>query len=155
MGDRLAARSRGFTLIELLIVIAVMSILMAIIIPAFRGSMQKANEAAAVSALNAIRVEEAKYASDHKGEFGTFEQLYAEGQLDKRFKTARPNFSGYVFRIRVSTKISGKPATYSVNADPEQATGLAATGKKFFYLDPNSPVCVNMKGPATAEDDAL
>ena len=54
------SRCKGFTLIELLIVIAIIGILIGIIVPAFKSSVRKANEAAAVATLNAIRVAEAK-----------------------------------------------------------------------------------------------
>ena len=75
---------KGFTLIELLIVIAIIGILIGIIVPAFKSSVRKANEAAAVATLNAIRVAEAKYVIDHKGQYGTFPQLFEQGYLDKR-----------------------------------------------------------------------
>ena len=72
----LSARRRGFTLIELLIVVAIIGILIGIVVPTYQGSVRKANEAAAVGTLNALRVAEAKYVIDHKGEYGTFRQLF-------------------------------------------------------------------------------
>src|SRR5678816_3941645 len=93
------ASRKGFTLIELLIVIAIIGILIGIIVPAFKSSVRKANEAAAVATLNAIRVAEAKYVIDHKGQYGTFPQLFELGYLDKRMNYDQPHDRGYVFVI--------------------------------------------------------
>jgi type IV pilus assembly protein PilA len=53
----------GFSLIELLVVVAVIAILAGIAIPALLQSRMRANEAAAISSLAAIRSGEATYAS--------------------------------------------------------------------------------------------
>lgn len=94
-----ASRGKGFTLIELLIVIAIIGILVGIVVPTYQSSVRKANEAAAVGTLNSIRVAQAKYVIDHKGQYGTFRQLFAEGYLDKRFNYDTPHERGYVFVI--------------------------------------------------------
>lgn len=65
-------RRKGFSLIELLIVVAIIGIIVSIVVPAYQGSVRKANEASAVGTLNAIRVAQAKYVVDHKGQYGTF-----------------------------------------------------------------------------------
>ena len=88
---------KGFTLIELIIVIAIMGILVGILVPAFKSSVRKANEAAAVGTLSAIRVAEAKYVVDHKGQYGSFQQLFEQGYLDKRMNYGQPHDHGYVF----------------------------------------------------------
>ena len=80
----ITSRRKGFTLIELLIVIAIIGILIGIAVPLYKSSVRKANQAAAVATLNAIRVAEANYVMDHKGQYGTFRQLFEQGQLDKR-----------------------------------------------------------------------
>ena len=147
--------ANGFTLIELLIVIAIIGIMAGIAIPLFKSSVRKANEAAAVSALGAIRVAQAKYVIDHKGQYGTFRELFEEGYLDKRFNADQPHERGYVFVITLIPKSEGKAATFKVNANPEQSTGLGATGKNFYYVDPESGICFSTTGPATAADDTL
>jgi prepilin-type N-terminal cleavage/methylation domain-containing protein len=53
----------GFSLIELLVVVAVIAILAGIAIPALLQSRMRANEAAAIGSLSAIRSGEAAYAS--------------------------------------------------------------------------------------------
>lgn len=146
---------KGFTLIELLIVIAIIGIMAGVAIPLYKSSVRKANEAAAVSTLSAIRVAQAKYVIDHKGNYGTFRQLFDEGYLDKRFNYDQPHERGYVFVITLVPKAEGKAATFGVNANPEQSTGLGATGKNFYYVDPESGICFSTTGPATAADDTL
>ena len=149
------SRGKGFTLIELLIVIAIIGIMAGVAIPLYKSSVRKANEAAAVSTLNAIRMAQAKYVIDHKGQYGTFRQLFEEGYLDKRFNFDQPHERGYVFVITLTPKSEGQTPTFKVNANPEQSTGLGATGRNFYYVDPESGICVSMDGPATAADDTL
>ena len=149
------ASRKGFTLIELLIVIAIIGILIGIIVPAFKSSVRKANEAAAVATLNAIRVAEAKYVIDHKGQYGSFPQLFEQGYLDKRMNYDQPHDRGYIFVITLIAKSEHTVATFSVSANPEQSQGLGATGRNFYYMDPESGICVSNTGPATAADETL
>lgn len=145
----------GFTLIELLIVIAIIGILAGIAIPLYQVSVRKANEASAVGSLHSLRTAQAKYVIDHKGEYGTFPQLVAQGYLDRRFNADQPHHRGYIFIINIIPKSEGKAASFTANANPEQSTGIGATGGNFYYLDPDSGICVSTTGPATAADDTL
>ena len=149
------SRGKGFTLIELLIVIAIIGILVGIGVPLYQSSVRKANEAAAVATLNSIRVAQAKYVIDHKGQYGTFRQLLEEGYLDKRFNFDKPHDRGYVFLITLVPKSERKAATFGVNANPEQSEGISATGRNFYFMDPESGICFSKVGPATAADDTL
>ena len=123
--------------------------------PTYQSSVRKANEAAAVATLNAIRVAEAKYVIDHKGQYGTFRELFEQGYLDKRMNFDKPHDRGYIFVITLVAKSEDRVATFSVNANPEQSQGLGATGSNFFYVDPESGICFSKTGPATAADDTL
>jgi len=149
------SNGRGFTLIELLIVIAIIGILVSVVVPTYQSSVRKANEAAAVATLNGIRIAQAKYVIDHKGQYGTFRQLFEEGYLDKRFNFDKPHDRGYVFVITLVPKSDEKAATFGVNANPEQSEGISATGKNFYYMDSESGICFSKVGPATAADDTL
>jgi prepilin-type N-terminal cleavage/methylation domain-containing protein len=146
---------KGFTLIELLIAIAIIGILAGILIPTFKSSIRKANEAAAVAAINAIKVAEAKYVVDHRGAYGTFVQLVAEGYLDKRFTVERPHIRGYVFAITL-IDMPGRPAAnFKINANPESAEGISATGRIFYYSEPDAPIFYSRDGPASSDDEVL
>src|SRR5690349_3164951 len=94
----------GFTLIELLIAIAIIGILAAVIIPTYHSSIRKANEAAAVTAVNTIKVAQAKYAIDHDGHYATFVELFKAGLLDKRFNAEAPHIRGYIFVLTLVDK---------------------------------------------------
>jgi prepilin-type N-terminal cleavage/methylation domain-containing protein len=139
----------GFTLIELIITIAIIGILVAVLVPAFKSSVRKANEASAVSSLNAIRLAEAKYVSDHKEQYGTFKQLFEEGYLDKRFNEQQPHHRGYIFILTLIPKADGKSATYA-ERKPEQR-GLGATGN-FFIADPDNPITYARKTRRCSDD---
>ncbi len=148
--------ARGFSLIELMIVIAIIGILIGVGVPAWRLMVRRGNETAATQTLNTIKQLQADYSLGHRGEYGTFEQLIREGALDERFKGDSPVVSGYVFTLKVVPKSSGQPATYTINADPQSAEGIGATGKRHFYFDPSlSTIRENPDQPATASDPPL
>ncbi len=145
----------GFTLIELMIVIAIIGVLVAISVPILQSSVRKANEANAVTTLNTIKTAEAKYVIDHRQQYGTFRELFDEGYLDKRFNEEQPHLKGYVFIITLIPKTDRSVANFSVNANPEQWEGMSATGKNFYYTDPDNGICYTRGRPATAADDTL
>lgn len=148
-------RQRGFTLIELLIVIGIIGILTAIIIPVYKSSVRKANEASALSTINAIKVAQTKYAQDHKDQYGTFRQLFEDGYLDRRFNEEQPHHRGYIFIITLVPKTEGRTASFTINANPEQWEGIGATGKNFYFTDADNGISYCRERPATAIDELL
>ena len=147
-------RARGFSLIELMIVIAIIGILVAVGIPAYQAITRAGNEAAAIKTLQNIAVNQRLYIKQKNGNaFGTFDQLINEVNLDKRFAGDAPVVSGYVFTMKITPKASGQPPFYTINADPQNAEGLGATGKNHYYLDANSDTDkVNDQQPAGPDD---
>lgn len=147
-------RARGFSLIELMIVIAIIGILVGVGVPAWQASVRSANEANAIRALNTIAAVQATYYnSKNRTGYATFDQLVENGLLDARFKGEAPSVDGYVYTITITARAPGQPAGYAVNANPEKATGLTATGNQYFYRGSDtSAVHSNATQPATAAD---
>lgn len=153
---RLRYSEYGFSLIELMIVIAIIGILIGVGVPTWKIIIRKGNETSAIQTLEMIRKEEAGYMMSHRGEYGTFEQMLKDQMLDERFTGDKPVINGYTFTLKVVPKSSTQPATFSVNADPQVTDGIAATGKRHFYVDPNvSTIRENPEQPASATDPPL
>jgi prepilin-type N-terminal cleavage/methylation domain-containing protein len=125
-------RQRGFSLIELMIVIAIIGILIGVGIPAWRYMVRNGNENAAIRTLMAIRDAQIAYATQHKGEYGTFADLKKDNALDDRYSEDTPVISGYTFVLKVVRKSPQAPATFTINANPQKA---GETGKRFFFID--------------------
>jgi type IV pilus assembly protein PilA len=150
------SNEQGFSLMELLIVIAIIGILAAVIVPNLMGTTRSANQAAAIATLKTIMTEQAKYATSHKGEYATFDQLVKAGALNEKFAGEEPVVQGYIFRLKVTPRSKGQVPTYTLNADPEQPTGLNRTGDQFYYTDPAvGNIRVSEEGPAKASDPSL
>ena len=125
----------GFTLIELMIVIAIIGILIGAATIGWRAAVRSGNEAATLQDLKTVASVEIQYYNTHNRNFGTFDQMVKEQMLDARFSTNPPNVDGYIFTLKVTPKTTNQQTTYTLNADPQQADGIGATGKNHFYID--------------------
>ncbi|HEY0546956.1 MAG TPA: hypothetical protein VGC91_16380 [Pyrinomonadaceae bacterium] len=122
------------------------------------GSKSAANEGAAIGALRTVASAESTYSASHDGDYGTLAQLVESGQLDARFGGSSPIVGGYVLTMRVSPQdtAGGRPASYAVNADPQQNVAEASTGNRHFCLDSSDgAIHVNAKQTASASDPPL
>jgi hypothetical protein len=122
------------------------------------GSKSAANEGAAIGALRTVASAESIYSASHEGDYGTLAQLVESGQLDARFGGSPPIVGGYVLTMRVSPQdtAGGRPAAYTVNADPQQNVAEASTGNRHFCLDSSDgAIHVNQKQTASASDPPL
>jgi prepilin-type N-terminal cleavage/methylation domain-containing protein len=148
---------QGFSLIELMIVIAIIGILIAVGVTGWKAAVKQANEAAAVKTIRTIAEQQMLYYNGHnRSSFGTFEEMRKEEMLDERFNGSTPVVEGYVFTMKVIAKSTGQPASWSINADPQQSEGVGATGKNHFYSDSNaSTIHVNPDQPASLTDPPL
>jgi general secretion pathway protein G len=80
-GNKTPARQRGYTLIELIIVMAIVSILMAIAIPQYQKSIRRTHETLLHSNLQTLRTVIDEYTFDKKKPPQTLQDLVAEGYL--------------------------------------------------------------------------
>jgi prepilin-type N-terminal cleavage/methylation domain-containing protein len=147
---------RGFNLIELMIVIAIIGLLIGVGTIAWNAVIKSGNETAAAQSVDLIRKLQAQYAAKNRGNFGTFEDLINKVGLDDKFRGERPVINGYVFSMTVEPTSPSKPAFYSINADPQVAEGVSATGSRHFYFDSNlSTIKTNDEGLAKPDDPSM
>src|SRR5262249_49342144 len=78
---RIPGAQRGYTLIELIIVMAIVSILMAIAIPQYQKSLRRTKETLLHSHLQTLRTVIDEYTFDKKKAPQTLQDLVAEGYL--------------------------------------------------------------------------
>ena len=146
-------RQRGFSLIELMIVIAIIGILIGVGIPAWRYMVRNGNENAAIRTLMAIRDGQIAYATQHRGEFGTFADLKKDKVLDDRYNDDTPVISGYTYVLKVVRKSPQSPASFIINANPQK---VGETGKRYFFIDDKTnSVRANEEKEAGPEDPSV
>ena len=147
---------RGFNLIELMIVIAIIGLLIAVGGYGWQAMMKSGNETAAAQTLDKIRIFQAQYAGGHRGKFASFDELIKTVGMDGTFAGDHPVVNGYTYTMVIEEQSASKPAKYSVNADPQVAEGIAATGGIHFYTDSNiGTIRRNSDGPAKVDSDPL
>lgn len=148
---------RGFNLIELMIVIAIIGLLIGVGSIAWGSMIKAGNETGAAQTLDRIRTFQAQYASRNKGKFATFDELITASGLDEGFRGERPVVNGYVFTLTIEEASAARPAFYKVNADPQVAEGITATGNRHFYTDSSLGTikATSENRPATAEDPSI
>lgn len=157
MSRRSKKNQAGFNLIELMIVIAIIALLIGVGVPAWQSMVRSGNETAAIQTLDDLRKKQIQYAAKNRGEFApTFDRLIETVALDDKFKGESPAVNGYLFRMDVQESSGSNPARFSVNADPQVATGISATGTRFFYTDSTLGTIKSKEGePAKATDPSI
>ena len=139
----------GFTLIELMIVIGIIGILIGAAVYTFKAAQKSGNETATMQNLKTIAAVQIQYYNTHARAFGTFEEMIKEQMLTSKFQGNPPSTDGYVFTLKVTPKTAGSAASYTLNADPQDA----GSGTNHFYLDSSdSSIHLNAAQPAGPGD---
>ena len=140
-----------------MIVIAIIGLLIGVGTYAWTAMIQSGNEASAQQAIRSIQTLQAQHASRNKGRFGTFDDLIRAVGLDDQYAGERPVVNGYVFTMVVEEPTEGRPARYSINADPQVGEGVTATGKRHFYTDSSLSTIrgTDENRPAKADDPSI
>jgi len=139
----------GVVALVLLIAI-VIGIMVAAGFVSWKAAVRSGNEAAALQHLKTIAAAEIQYYNTHNRNFGTFDQLIKDVMLDARF--GGEVVDGYTFALKVTAKTASGPASYTLNADPQDGS----TGKNHFYVDStDGAVHVNADQPARPTDPPI
>lgn len=148
---------QGFSLIELLIVVAIIGIIAAIAIPNLLASRRAANEASAIANLRTLASAQATYQTTYGGgvNYGTTAHLSGSdvGLVDTVLAGGLK--SGYTYTFNNADASSTGPATFSIAASPQSATGVSATGTRGFYLDQTGVIRFKVGGSAGTADAPL
>lgn len=148
---------RGFNLIELMIVIAIIGLLIGVGTLAWTAVIRSGNETTAAQQMKNLQAFEVQYAARNKGNFATFDELVAKQGLDEAFKGENPVKNGYVFTLVVVPSSGSTPSSYSLQANPQSAEGVSASGTRHFYFDSNLSTirATDENRPSKADDPSI
>lgn len=125
---------KGFTIVELVIVIAVIGILAGVLIPTFTIVVRKANESAAMQALETARKEYMTEVDATADDFADFDKNYAYGYtVDKKGQTIEKLQGVYAYANGAFAKVSDVSA-YEAVYTYTKATAYAA-GTTYYNAD--------------------
>jgi len=148
---------RGFNLIELMIVIAIIGLLIGVGTIGWTTAMRAGNETATAQMMKNLQAYEAQYASRNKGNFATFDDLVTKMSLDEAFKGENPVKNGYVFTLTVVPASGSTQSSYNLQANPQTADGVLASGTRHFYVDSTLSTirATDENRPAKADDPSI
>lgn len=147
-------KTPGFTLIELMVVVAVISIIIAVAIPNLLRSRMSANEASSLSALRSISTGEAGYqsavieedAATGVGQYGDLTELGSGSSPFINEALASGSKAGYTFVIQEVDHPS--VPSYTATGTPVNHS----SGIKEYFVDESG--VIRFTGDGTAVDES-
>jgi len=136
-------RSAGLTIIEFMIVVAVLTVVVAIAIPSFVNARKASAETKTKTRLRST----VTLSEQYRGRFGTYAPSLTEminAGLTPDYDT-NPQ-SSYIFSY------SGATFTWTMNGDP-RAPG--STGDNYFYADQTGVIRFSPTGPADSTSQPI
>ena len=118
-------KNGGFTLVELIVVIAILAILAGVAVPAYSGYITKANEAADITALSAVKTA-CQAALATKGEVTAIE-VVSEGTIKVTYKNATGTATDIDDILSDTTTVGADFKAFYGSAAPDLDTGDKAT----------------------------
>ena len=136
-----------------MIVMAIIGLLIGIGSIAWSAVIRAGNETSAAATLDRLRTYQAQYAGRNRGNFATFDKLVAAGGLDAQFAGDAPLVNGYTFTMEITDQSPSNPAAYKIWAEPQVATGVTATGTRFFFTSSSISSIKAKDGQRATETD--
>jgi hypothetical protein len=114
------------------------------------AARRSANEGSAISALRTLHGAQMTYASTYGNAnyAGTLGALGTPGLIDSAL--AGGNKSGYTFTPTSAVFTATAPATFHFGAAPNTATGVTATGVRYFCIETDGVLKTGAAALATA-----
>ena len=150
--------SRGFTIVELLIVVAIISIIMAVAVPGLLKARQYAQAGSAIQSLRTVTTAEVLYQRRFK-KFGTLTELETEGTIDENIGAGQK--AAYNFTLTLIdgpldpsvTPPSGPAVEHHFTCTAEPL--VDQPNSRFFYVDDTGVIRSNNGAAADLNSPAI
>jgi general secretion pathway protein G len=115
-------KQRGFTLIELMVVMAIISVLLAIAVPVYQKSIVRSKESVLHSNLNAIRNMIDEYTIDKQKAPESLQELVSEGYLRQvpQDPITNSNETWKTIMEETAVSTSGTPGLFDVRSGSDK-----------------------------------
>lgn len=134
-----ATRQYGMTLIEIMVVVAIMAVLVTILVPSYRGYVERTNRTVGKAALSNLSARQESYAADHKTYTNSFARLGVSGTgtatiafLDRQGNLSLASTSSALYRLAIHDTATA--------AGMASCTGLGSGTVRLSYVLVATPV---------------
>lgn len=128
---KLRKKQKGFTLVEIIIVVAIISLLAAIAVPAYISFIQRAKETSVLAYLGKVKKAQETHRLENAADqySGSFDELETTGFVDDSVGAASRVANEY--QLDLSAGVSSGEPVWHILADPLSLNPKA----RHFYID--------------------